>query len=101
MAARSTRARFVLSAASEKCPFANKLASKNAIVETLFKDIKSLDKKWADKFVAEAIRLGAKAVMATGGFPCKGLSRAREKSRENLKNKHSTLFWEPTRILEM
>ena len=36
-----------------------------------------------------------------GGFPCKFLSRARGKSKENLKNTHSIFFWELTRILEL
>ena len=60
-----------------------------------------MDKDWAKAFVADAIVLGAKCILVIGGFPCKGLSMARGKSRENLKNKDSILFFEATRILEI
>ena len=64
-------------------------------------DVRLLDNKWADAFVAEAIRLKAKVIVVIGGFPCKGLSHARGASRENLENKDSIFFWELTRILEL
>ena len=60
-----------------------------------------LDDKWANAFVAEAVRLGANVILVIGGFPCKGLSYARGASQENLKNKDSILVWELTRILEL
>ena len=60
-----------------------------------------MDKSWAKNFVSDAIALGAKCILVIGGFPCKGLSKARGKNRENLKNKDSILFYEATRILEL
>ena len=39
VAARGTCIKIVLTAAAEKCPFANKLARTNQILETLFEDI--------------------------------------------------------------
>ena len=101
VAAKSTRVNFVLCASAEKCPFANKLAKKNKIIEKLFEDVKLMDKTWAKAFVSDAITLGAKCILIIGGFPCKGLSMARGKGRENLKNKDSILFYEATRILEL
>ena len=101
VAAKTTGINFVLCASAEKCPFANMLAKKNKIAEKLFTDIKHMDKAWAKAFVADAIALGAKCIFVIGGFPCKGLSKARGKSRENLKNKDSILFFEATRILEI
>ena len=87
MAAKTTRVNFVLSAAVEKCPFASKLAERNHIIETLFEDIKRMDKKWAKAFVDDAIALNAKAILVIGGSSCKGLSKARGNSRENVKTK--------------
>ena len=60
-----------------------------------------MDKAWATNFVAEAVRFKAAAILVTGGFPCKGLSRARGAARENLKNKDSILFWELKRIKDL
>ena len=101
VAAEGTRANLVLAHAAEKCPFANKIAIKNNIVETVHTDVCLLDRTWADAFVAEAIRLEARVILVIGGFPCKGLSHARGASRENLKNKDPILFWELIRILEL
>ena len=92
VAARGTRIKFVLTSAAEKCPSAKKLAKHNNIIETLFEDIRSMVETWAKSFVAEAIRLKASAVLVVGGFPCKGLSRARGAARENLENKDSIIF---------
>ena len=64
-------------------------------------DARLLDSKWADAFVAKALRLKARVILVIGGLPCKGLTHARGASRENLKNKDSILFWELTRILEL
>ena len=77
VAATSTRVNFVLCASAEKCPFANRLAKKSKILEVLFEDVRSMDKSWAKNFVSDAITLGAKCILVTGGFPCKGLSKAR------------------------
>ena len=77
---------------SREMPFANKLTKKNNIIETLFEDIRNMDKTWAISFVADAIRLKASAILAVGVFPCKGLSRARGSARENLKHKDLLLF---------
>ena len=77
VAAEGTRANLVLAHAAEKCPFANKIAIKNNIAETVHTDVRLLDKTWADAFVAEAIRLKARVILVIGGFPCKGLSKAR------------------------
>ena len=60
-----------------------------------------LDDKWASAFAAEVVRLGAKIILVIGGFPCKGLSKARGKGREKQKNTDSILFYEATRILEI
>ena len=76
VAAEGTRINFVLTSAAEKCPFANALAKKNNIIETLFEEIHDMDKAWATNFVAEALCLNAAAILLAGGFPCKGLSRA-------------------------
>ena len=67
-------------AAAEKCPFANRLAKKNNIIEQLFEDVRSMDKKWAKDFVSDALAFKAKAILVIGGFPCKGLSKARGKA---------------------
>ena len=69
--------------------FANNFAKKNSIIETLFEDTRDMDKTRAINFVAEALRLKASAIFLVGGFPCKGLSRAREAARDNFKNKDS------------
>ena len=47
LAAKKTRVRIKFSHAAEKCNFANKVAKKNAINETLFTDIKELKEDWA------------------------------------------------------
>ena len=60
-----------------------------------------MDKAWAITFVAEALRFKAAAILATGGFPCEGLFRARGPARENLKNKDSILFWQLKRIKDL
>ena len=101
VAAKSTRVNFVLNAAAEKCPFANRLARRNNIIEQLFEDVRKMDKKWANDFVSDALALKAKAVLVIGGFPCKGLSKARGKGRENLKHTDSIFFYEAIRILEI
>ena len=101
VAAEGTRANLVLAHAAEKCPFANKIAIKNKFAEKVHIDVRVLDSRWADAFVTEALRLKARVILVIGGFPCKGLSHARGKSRENLKNKDSILFWEVIRILEL
>ena len=101
VAAKSTRVNFVLCAAAEKCPFANKLAKNNRIMETLFEDVRSMNKNWGKNFISDAITLGAKCILVIGGVPCKGVSKARGTNRENLKNKDSILFYEATRILEL
>ena len=82
IAAEGTRANVVLAHATDKCPFANKIAMTNMIAEQVHTDVRLLDNKWADAFVAEAIRLKAKVILVIGGFPCKGLSHARGASRE-------------------
>ena len=73
----------------------------NRTLETLFEDVRSMDKNWAKNFVSDAITLEAKCIMVISGFPCKGLSKARGENRENLQNKDSILFYEATRILEL
>ena len=82
VAAKTTGIDFVLCASAEKCPFANKLAKKNKIAEKLFTDVKHMNKEWAKAFVADAIALGAKCIFVIGGFPCKGLSKARGKAEK-------------------
>ena len=99
LAAKGTGIRIVLSNAAEKCPFANHLARKNNIVETLFEDIQKMDKQWADDFIIECKSKKVDLILVFGGFPCKGLSKVRGNSRENLKNKDSKLFFELTRVL--
>ena len=79
VAARTTRINFVLSAAAEKCPFANRLAKRNKIIETCFEDVRRMDKKWATYFVNDALTLKAKAILVIGVFACEGLSKARGK----------------------
>ena len=69
------------------------------MIQTLFENVRKMDRKWAESFVAAALALNAKAILVIAGFPCKGLSKARGKSRENFKNKDSILFWELVRIL--
>ena len=51
--------------------------------------------------VADAREKGASAVLVIGGFPCKGLFKARGSSRENLKHTDSILFFKLTRILAL
>ena len=75
-----------MTAAAETYPSANKLAQQN---QTLFEDNRNMDETWAKSFVAEANRFKASAILVVGGFPRKGLSRARGAARENLKNKDS------------
>ncbi len=81
VAAEGTRANLVLAHAAEKCPFANKIAIKNNIAETVHTDVRLLDKTWADAFVAEAIRLKARVILVIGGFPCK-VSQKQEEHQE-------------------
>jgi hypothetical protein len=45
----------VMSHAAEKCDFANRLAEKNKIDETLHTDVRELGETWAQKFVDEAV----------------------------------------------
>ena len=73
-------------------PFRNKIAMKNNIAEKEHTDVRLLDSKWADAFVAEALRLKARVILIIRGFPYKGLSHARQAPRENLENKDSILF---------
>ena len=91
----------VLTHSAEQCSFANKLAAKNKIKETLHTDVMSLTEAWAQAFVEEAIRLEAQAIVATAGFPCKDLSRQRGKGRKNLEGQFSKLFYEIPRIKEL
>ena len=58
-----------------------------------------LDLKWAEDFVTAALECKAEIIVAFGGFPCKGLSKVRGASRENLENKDSKLFWELVRVI--
>ena len=101
VAAKGTRIKFVFTSAAKKSPFANHLAKKNNIIGTFLEDIRDMDKNWATIFVAEALRLEAAAILLAGGFPCKGLSRARGAARENLNNKDSIIFWELKRIRDV
>ena len=78
-----------------------KLAKHNNIITTLFEDIRNMDKTWATFFVADAVRLEASAILVVGGFPCKGLSRARGEARENLNNKYFIICWELKRIIDL
>ena len=55
VAAKTTRINFVLSAAAERCPFANKFAKRNKMIETLFEDFRKMDKEWATSFVADVL----------------------------------------------
>ena len=60
-----------------------------------------MDKTWANSFVADAIRLKASAILVVGGFPCKGLSRARGAARENLQNQDSIFVLELKCIIDL
>ena len=64
----------------------------------MHKNVRLLNNKWGDAFVAEAIRLKAMVILVIEVFPCKGLSHARGASQGNLENKDSILFRELTRI---
>ena len=67
----------VMSHAAEKCDFANRLAEKNKIDETLHTDVKELGETWAQKFVDEAVKKECQVILVMAAFPCKGLSRNR------------------------
>ena len=62
------------------------------IAEMGHTDVRLSNSKWADASVAEALRLKARVILIIGGFPYKGLSHARQASRQNLKNKDSIFF---------
>lgn len=79
----------VLAHAAEKCPFANSLARKNNIIETLFLDVAKLDATWAKDFVQKAVAKGACAILIIAGFPCKGLSRQNGTNKPNLDHPES------------
>ena len=91
----------ILAHAAEKCSFANSLAAKNNISEKVFTDVAHLDSKWAEDFVNEALSKGAKVILLTAGFPCKGLSRQRGKNRPNLRDRQSCLYTHIPRVEEL
>ncbi len=93
LAAALAGADVVLAVAAENCPFANSVAQRNHITETLVEDIKLLTQEWAEKFAAEAEEKGAHLILIVAGFPCKGLSACRGRDRPNLHDPHSKLFW--------
>ena len=99
VAVKGTQLKVVLAHAAEKCSFANGLAKKNNIQEKLYLDVRDMDLKWAEAYVEEALERGAEVIVLFGGFPCKGLSKVRGASRENLENKDSKLFWELLRVI--
>ena len=99
VAAKTTQIKIVLAHSAEKCSFANALAKKNNVQEHLHLDVRHLDLKWAEKFVEEALERGAEIIIAFGGFPCKGLSKVRGASRENLEHEDSKLFLELVRVI--
>ena len=101
LASKGTGIDVVLSYAAKKCQFANDLAAKNEIKEQLMDDVKKMDKHWAKRFVDEAIAAKAELIILIGGFPCKGLSKARGEDRENLENKDSNLFFDLLRVLQV
>ena len=80
-AAQVTWINSVLSTAAEECPFANKLAKRSSIIEMSYEDVKKTGQKLNKSFVADALRLGTKAILVIGGLPCKGLSHAPGKPR--------------------
>ena len=92
VAVKATQIKIVLAHATEKISFANDLAKKNNIQEKLYLDVRDLDLKWAEAYVDEVLERGAEIIVLFGGFPCKGLSKVRGTSRENLENKDSKLF---------
>ena len=49
------RLQIALSVAAESCPFANSVARKNRIKERLFVNVKDLDDRWANSFVASCL----------------------------------------------
>ena len=99
VAVKGTQLKVVLAHAAEKCSFANGLAKKNNIQEKLYLDVRDMDLKWAEAYVEEALERGAEVIVFFGGFPCKGLSKVRGASRENLENKDSKFFWELLRVI--
>ena len=93
----------VMSHAAEKCDFANRLAEKNKIDETLHTDVRELGETWAQKFVDEAVKKECQVILVMAGFPCKGLSRQRIDNLPNkgFDHKESGLFTEIPRILSL
>ena len=81
VAAEGTRANLVLAHAAEKCPFANKIAIKNKFAEKVHIDVRLLDSKWADAFVAEALRLKARVILVMEVFHVK-VSHMQEEHQE-------------------
>ena len=93
---------FVVSHAAECCAFANAIAQKNGIQETLHRDVHLLNEEWAAAFIAEAVQQEADAILIAGGFPCKDLSRQQQQQdRKNLQGKYSGLFYEIPRVREL
>jgi hypothetical protein len=71
VAAKGTRANLVLAHATEKCPFAKRLQSKTTLQKRCIIDVRLLDSKWADAFVAEALRLKARVILVMEVFHVK------------------------------
>ena len=93
VAAKLAKVIIVFFHAAEKCDFAHEVAKNNGIMETLIKEIYSMDDAWGTAFVDEAVASSAEAILAIGAFSCTGLSKARGASSNNLESKDSILFY--------
>ena len=93
VAAKLAKFIIVLSHAAENCDFASEMAKTNESLETLIKDRRNMDDAWGTAFVDEVVASSVEAILVIGGFPRKGLSKARGASRENLEHKDSIFFF--------
>ena len=84
-----------------RCVFANRLAAKNNLEETLHTDVRHMGESWAKSFVEDAKKRECQVILVVAGFPCKGLFRNRIDNLPNkgFKHKESKLFSEIPRIL--
>ena len=92
-----------MSHAAEKCEFANRLAAKNNVDETLHTNVRGLGESWATSFVEDAKKRECQVILVVAGFLCTGISRNRTDNLPNkgFNHKESGLFTEFPRILSL
>ena len=69
------------------------------IKEFLSEDVRNMHGQLVKDFVASAKQEGAEAILVIGGFPCKDLTSAKGRARNNLEGHESKLFWEVPMVI--